>query len=125
MADLCSHPTEDVDPLDEEFYAACKLISECRTTLDEHLPNLKCESIRTDGGVQWRSGGLVDEVFLTSAQLKKHLVYAETQKERGNDDFEVQPTWIMMAQKSQGDETFAFAATAIDSEHAVPAGWGH
>eukprot|EP00854_Cymbomonas_tetramitiformis_P027144 gene27144-biopygen28134 len=57
MADLCSHPTEDVDPLDEEFYAACKLISECRTTLDEHLPNLKCESIRTDGGVQWRSGG--------------------------------------------------------------------
>ncbi|KAK3280360.1 hypothetical protein CYMTET_11788 [Cymbomonas tetramitiformis] len=62
--------------------------------------------------------GLVDEVFFTSAQLKKHLAYAETQKERGNSDPEIQPTWIMMAQKSQDDDTSAFAATAIDSEHA-------
>ncbi|KAK3253031.1 hypothetical protein CYMTET_37699 [Cymbomonas tetramitiformis] len=48
---------EDVDPLDEEFYTACKLMSECRAAVDEHLPNLKCERIRNDGGVQWRSGG--------------------------------------------------------------------
>ncbi|KAK3262704.1 hypothetical protein CYMTET_28453 [Cymbomonas tetramitiformis] len=56
-----------------------------------------------------------------TTHLKKHLAYAETQKERGNSDPDIQPTWIMMAPKSQDDDTSAFAATAIDSEHAVPA----
>ncbi|KAK3281817.1 hypothetical protein CYMTET_10413 [Cymbomonas tetramitiformis] len=65
--------------------------------------------------------GLVDEVFLTPAQLKKFLVYAETQKMRGNDDLGIQPAWLMMAEKSQGDKTSAFAATAVDTEDARPA----
>ncbi|KAK3273307.1 hypothetical protein CYMTET_18444 [Cymbomonas tetramitiformis] len=56
-----------------------------------------------------------------TTHLKKHLAYAETQKERGNSDPDIQPTWIMMAPKSQDGDTSAFAATAIDSEHAVPA----
>ncbi|KAK3274213.1 hypothetical protein CYMTET_17590 [Cymbomonas tetramitiformis] len=285
---LVSHPTEDVDLLDEEFYAACRqTLEECREASDNLLPNLKCKSIRTDGGVQWktdiegtlaaahdeegplllvfyatlrghtvkvlidsgasdnfiseqsakrcglttragsemrvtladgsvkitgatayakfnthtttgtytenalalrilplgiqvdvilggrwlrshspvtlgyegngsvsflrksRSGkigdrvtitgcspgkasgdrspkgtacaGLVDEVFLTPAQLKKYLVYAETQKLRGNDDPEIQPAWLMVAEKSPDDTASAFAATAIDSENAEPA----
>ncbi|KAK3243150.1 hypothetical protein CYMTET_47183 [Cymbomonas tetramitiformis] len=285
---LVSHPTEDIDLLDEEFYAACRQTSkECRDASDNLLPNLKCKSIRTDGGVQWKTdiegtlaaahdeegplllvfyatlrghtvkvlidsgasdnfiseqsakrcglttragsemrvtladgsvkitgatayakfnthtttgtytenalalrilplgiqvdvilggrwlrshspvtlgyegngsvsflrksrggkigdrvtitgcspgkapgdkspkgtacAGLVDEVFLTPAQLKKYLVYAETQKMRGNDDPGIQPAWLMMAEKSQGDTTSAFAATAVDTEDAKPA----
>ncbi|KAK3250752.1 hypothetical protein CYMTET_39877 [Cymbomonas tetramitiformis] len=285
--DLRSHPVEDVDPQDEEFYAACKQATECPTTPSELLPDLESQCVRTDGGVQWRAGnrgtlaaahnedgplllvfyaslrghtvkvlidsgasdnfiseqgakrcglttrpgtemrvtladssvkitgatayaklnthtpsgtytenalalrvlplgikvdvilggkwprnhspvtlnyegngsisflrksrgskkgdrvtimgfspgkapgdkspkgtacaGLVDEVFLTPAQLKKHLDYAETQRRRGNEDPDVQPTWLMMAQKSQDDETSAFAPTAIDPETVEPA----
>jgi hypothetical protein len=285
---LVSHPPEDVDLLDEEFYAACRqTLEECREASDNLLPNLKCKSIRTDGGVQWKTdiegtlaaahdeegplllvfyatlrghtvkvlidsgasdnfiseqsakrcglttragsemrvtladgsvkitgatayakfnthtttgtytenalalrilplgiqvdvilggrwlrshspvtlgyegngsvsflkksrggkigdrvtitgcspgkasgdrspkgtacAGLVDEVFLTPAQLKKYLVYAETQKLRGNDDPEIQPAWLMVAEKSPDDTASAFAATAIDPENAEPA----
>ncbi|KAK3235220.1 hypothetical protein CYMTET_54547 [Cymbomonas tetramitiformis] len=54
--DLISHPTEDIDLLDEEFYAACRQTAkECRDASDNLLPNLKCKSIRTDGGVQWKT----------------------------------------------------------------------
>ncbi|KAK3283627.1 hypothetical protein CYMTET_8713 [Cymbomonas tetramitiformis] len=53
---LISHPTEDIDLLDEEFYAACRQTAkECRDASDNLLPNLKCKSIRTDGGVQWKT----------------------------------------------------------------------
>ncbi|KAK3288751.1 hypothetical protein CYMTET_3788 [Cymbomonas tetramitiformis] len=59
--------------------------------------------------------GLIDEVFLTAAQLKKHLIYAETRKLKGDDDPDLQPAWIMMARRDPDSEESAFAAVATDS----------
>ncbi|KAK3286792.1 hypothetical protein CYMTET_5675 [Cymbomonas tetramitiformis] len=59
--------------------------------------------------------GLIDEVFLTAAQLKKHPIYAETRKLKGDDDPDLQPAWIMMARRDPDSEESAFAAVATDS----------
>ena len=64
--------------------------------------------------------GLIDEVFLTAAQLKKHLIYAETRKLKGDDDPDLQPAWIMMAKRDPDSEESAFAAVATDSTADIP-----
>ena len=65
--------------------------------------------------------GLVDEVFLTAAQLKKHLVYAETRRLNGDDDPNLQPQWLVMAHRDDPDsEESAFAGTAADLDHSTP-----
>ena len=56
--------------------------------------------------------GLVDEIFLSSAQLRKHLTHAETLRQQGETSG--LPTWLMMARREQGTEGSAFAATAAD-----------
>ncbi|KAK3289678.1 hypothetical protein CYMTET_2903 [Cymbomonas tetramitiformis] len=64
---------------------------------------------------------LGDEVFLTAAQLKKHLVYAETRRLNGDDDPNLQPQWLVMAHRDDQDsEESAFAATAVDPDPSTP-----
>jgi hypothetical protein len=58
-----------------------------------------------------QGAGLVDEVFLSTAQLKKHIVHAETRRLRGDEEY--MPAWLMMAARREDGEG-AFAATAAD-----------
>ncbi|KAK3289424.1 hypothetical protein CYMTET_3150 [Cymbomonas tetramitiformis] len=55
--------------------------------------------------------GLIDEVFLTSVQLKKHLVAAETRRFAG--DASSMPAWLMMAARTTTGES-AFKVEAED-----------
>ena len=65
---------------------------------------------------------MIDEVFLTAAQLKKHLIYAETRRLKGDDDPDLQPAWILMAKKDPNTEESAFAAVAtnLTTEDSAP-----
>ncbi|KAK3258434.1 hypothetical protein CYMTET_32520 [Cymbomonas tetramitiformis] len=58
-----------------------------------------------------QGAGLIDEVFLTAAQLKQHLIHAETRRLAGDE--ESQPQWLMMAARGNDHEA-AFAATAAE-----------
>ncbi|KAK3287773.1 hypothetical protein CYMTET_4727 [Cymbomonas tetramitiformis] len=58
-----------------------------------------------------QGAGLIDEVFLTSTQLKQHLIHAETRRLAGDE--ESQPQWLMMAARCNDHEA-AFAATAAE-----------
>eukprot|EP00854_Cymbomonas_tetramitiformis_P004590 gene4590-biopygen4529 len=100
----------------------------------QFLLGAKCQAMWSNGagGTEMRATLADGSVKITGAtaytKFNTHTTtgtYTENalalQKERGNDGPRIQPAWILMAQKSQGDETSAFAATTIDSEHPVPA----
>ena len=59
-----------------------------------------------------QGAGLIEEVFLTAAQLKKHLVHAETRRQAG--DMEAQPQWLIMAEAAKDGSQGVFAAVASD-----------
>ncbi|KAK3247819.1 hypothetical protein CYMTET_42694 [Cymbomonas tetramitiformis] len=61
-------------------------------------------------GIQ--GAGLIEEVFLTAAQLKKHLVHAETRRQA--EDMEAQPQWLIMAEAAKDGSQGVFAAVASD-----------
>ena len=65
--------------------------------------------VRSTSGKKGQGAGLTDEVFLSTAQLKKHFVHAETRRLAGEE--ECLPAWLMMAARSTAGEG-AFAAVA-------------
>ncbi|KAK3236779.1 hypothetical protein CYMTET_53099 [Cymbomonas tetramitiformis] len=69
-----------------------------------------CNPGKSAGGRGDNCAGLIDEVFLTAVQLRKHLLYAETQRLAG--DASAQPAWLMMARRDGSEHDSAFAATA-------------
>eukprot|EP00854_Cymbomonas_tetramitiformis_P027566 gene27566-biopygen28580 len=69
-----------------------------------------CNPGKSAGGRGGDCAGLIDEVFLTAVQLRKHLLYAETRRLAGYTS--CQPAWLMMARRDGGEHESAYAATA-------------
>ncbi|KAK3263516.1 hypothetical protein CYMTET_27680 [Cymbomonas tetramitiformis] len=58
-----------------------------------------CDALQ---GNKARGAALIDEVFLSTVQLKRHLIALETARQLGNEDS--LPRWLMMATRGDSEE---------------------
>ena len=67
-------------------------------------------------GNKARGAALIDEVFLSTVQLKRHLIALETARQLGDEDS--LPQWLMMATRGDSEEN-AYAAIADELPYPV------